>query len=73
MTTTACQTKYKGDQNTPSKVTGFPLYITVLPFGIMLHYMPKAQVLWSVNAQLHLQYNLQLAENTTLVTTAKYN
>jgi len=26
MTTTACQTKYNGDQNTPSKVTEFPLY-----------------------------------------------
>jgi glycopeptide antibiotics resistance protein len=71
---TACQTKYKGDQNTPSKVIGFPLYITVLPFGIMLHFMPKAQVFWSVNVQLHLQYNLQPTENTAnTVDQCKYN
>jgi len=75
MTSTVCQTKYKGDQNTPSKVTGFPLYIRVLPFGIMLHYMPNAQVFWSVNAQLYLQYNLQSTENTatpvTIASTTK--
>lgn len=71
MITTACQTNRKGEQNTLSKVTGFPLYIRVLPSGIMLHYMPNAQVFWSVNAQLHLQYNLQPSENTaTPVTTA---
>jgi glycopeptide antibiotics resistance protein len=71
MTTTACPTKYKGDQNTLSKVTGITLYITVLPFGIMLHYMPNAQAFWSVDAQLYLQYNLQPKENTaTLVTIA---
>jgi len=75
MTSTACQMKNKGDQNTPSKVTGFPLYIRVLPFGIMLHYMPNAQVFWSVNAQLYLQYNLQPTENTatpvTIASTTK--
>jgi hypothetical protein len=45
MTTTACQTKYKGDQKTPSKVTGFPLYITVLPFGIVALHAQGSSVL----------------------------
>jgi len=55
---------YKGDQNTLSRVTGFPVYVRVLPFGIMSHYTANAQVFWSVNAQLHLQHNLQRTQNT---------
>lgn len=69
MTTTACQTNSKGDENTLSNVTGFPLYIRVLPSGILLHYMPNTQVFWYVNAQLQLQYNLQPTKNTATAIT----
>jgi len=73
MTSTACQTKYKGDQNTLSKVTGFLLYIRVLPFGIMLHYMPNAQVFWSINAVIPSVQLVTDREHSNTSDHSKYN